>query len=311
MHRTKSCPIAASLVFMAAMTGAWFGLPPSARAATYSFTDLSASQFMETLGYGVSSGQQFGYGYTSGQSGDHALLWSGTAGSVIDLNPSGFLYTYGCGISGGQEVGYGAPPAAGGIHALLWSGTPESVVDLNPSEFIRSYAYGTTGSRQVGFGYLTESTIHALLWSGSASSAVDLNPDGFTYSKALGTWGDQQIGCGSGAVSTGGKTHALLWSGSASSVLDLNPSGFTTSLAYQPVEVGHFPGFPLFRYHAAVGQSFRRDCHIKMPAEVIWYAMTASNRQKQVHCRKNSRPRAANCFGVPKPNSLRISCERL
>ncbi len=49
---------------------------------------LSSSFSRETLGYGVSGGQQVGCGYTSGESDDHALLWSGTAGNPVNLNPS-------------------------------------------------------------------------------------------------------------------------------------------------------------------------------------------------------------------------------
>lgn len=170
-------------------------------------------------------------GYRDG----HAVLWSGSANSVIDLTPSGYIFSYGKYISGIQQAGYGQSNNDSNIHALLWSGSAESVIDLHPTSgiYYESRAYGCNGDQQVGYGIGSESSPfygnqHALLWSGSAESVVDLN-SGFT-SYARGTNGTQQVGYGSSYL--GSSTHALLWNGTSSSVVDLNPSGFLYSLAY-------------------------------------------------------------------------------
>src|SRR5262245_23499760 len=92
-------------VAMAAIT---FVLADDASAATYTFTDVSpGGGFPASEGTGISSGQQVGLGYNVDISLGHALLWSGTAGSVVDLNPAGFTSTYAYSISGGQQVGEG------------------------------------------------------------------------------------------------------------------------------------------------------------------------------------------------------------
>src|SRR5207245_1932650 len=122
--------------------------------------------------------QQVGSGFGSATGNDeHALLWAGTASTVVDLNPGGFDRSYGLGTSGSQQVGFGSGPATGGNDdALLWSGTASSVVDLHPSGFFESEGRGISGGQQVGVGYnATFSIVHALLWSGTASSVVDLH----------------------------------------------------------------------------------------------------------------------------------------
>ena len=54
-----------------------------------------------------------------------ALLWSGTASSVVDLNPSGFSNSEALAISDGLEVGYADSDAA------LWSGSAAGFVNLS------------------------------------------------------------------------------------------------------------------------------------------------------------------------------------
>ena len=224
---TKRYRAAMRTVFCAAVAADLVVLPLASQAATYVFTDLQPSGFAVSGGFGISGGQQVGYGYGNGNN-EHALLWFGTASSVVDLHPSRLAYSYCFGTSGSQQVGWGY---SGNPHALLWSGTAGSVVDLNPSGFVTSYGLGISGSQQVGYGYpASGGSGHALLWSGTASNAVDLNPSGFVSSTARGTFGSRQVGYGSGPA-TAGNDHALLWSGTASSVVDLNPSGFTTSSA--------------------------------------------------------------------------------
>ena len=196
------------------------------QAQNYTFTDLHPPGVDRSEACSVSGSNQVGFAGTA----DRALMWSGTAGSVVDLTPSGFTKCAAQGISGTRQVGYGSgTPTGSNYHALLWSGTAESVVDLNPSGYSASYALGISGNQQVGngFGPLGQG---ALLWFGTAESAVDLNPIGFTGSHGLGISGSQQVGRGYGP-STENNYHALLWTGSAESVVDLNPAGFTATFA--------------------------------------------------------------------------------
>jgi hypothetical protein len=123
------------------------------------------------MAYGVSDGQQVGGGRLPGNV-NHALLWMGSADSVVDLHPSGFTDSVVYGVFDGQQVGYGQ---TGNLrHALLWTGSADSVVDLHPSGFDNSVAVGVSGGQQVGYGQ-TGDLRHALLWTGSADSVLDLH----------------------------------------------------------------------------------------------------------------------------------------
>jgi hypothetical protein len=103
--------------------------------------------YASSYAIGVSGGIQVGIGLgpaTGDQS--HALLWSGTAASVVDLNPAGFRSSWASDVSGGIQVGYGSGPATfEQQHALLWNGTAASAVDLHSymsSDFTGSIASG-------------------------------------------------------------------------------------------------------------------------------------------------------------------------
>jgi hypothetical protein len=109
--------------------------------AQYTVVDLNPSSgYSGTMANGLGGSQvgQGGVGVIS-----HALLWSGTAASVIDLHPS--AYTGGSvayASAGGTQVGLGAVSLGGGAtHALTWAGTAASAVDLNGT-FSSSAAYG-------------------------------------------------------------------------------------------------------------------------------------------------------------------------
>ena len=194
--------------------------------ANYIFIDLNPSGVPFSLANGVSGGQQVGSGNIGGAS--HALMWTGSADSVVDLHPSGFTLSDAYAVSDGQQVGRGF--TGGQPHALLWTGSADSVVDLHPSGFTDSVAVGISGDQQVGYGR-TGGQFHALLWTGSADSVIDVHPEGFTSSLAQGVSGGQQVGYG---YLPDGRHHALLWTGSADSVVDLHtflPPQFTSSIA--------------------------------------------------------------------------------
>jgi hypothetical protein len=212
--------------------------------------NLSPTNFFTSFAFGTDGVHQVGYGTDSTHflpgvgpvySNSHALLWSGTADSVVILDPPGYREVSATGVHGSQQVGSGSSIVDTNIvyHALLWNGTANSFVDLHPtnlSGFDDSYAHGTDGSQQVGYGKGegTSGNFHALLWSGTADSAVDLHPtklSGLDQTYANATSGVQQVGYG---FSTGFVGHALLWSGTADSAVALQPtnlSGFDDSYA--------------------------------------------------------------------------------
>ena len=213
------------------------GTGTATEAPLFTAIDLLPRDDSDSYAFGTSGGEQVGYGVgpaTGFQT--HALLWRGTAASIVDLNPSGFDESEARGVCGGQQVGFGYGPATGDHgHALLWRGSAKSVVDFHPNGFDGSEILGTSGGQQVGAasGTATGGHEHAFLWGGSANSAVDLHPRGFVDSQATGVSGGQQVGYGS-APPTGPyrNEHALLWRGSANSVVDLHPRGFLFSQAY-------------------------------------------------------------------------------
>jgi len=196
----------------------------------YTAIDLHPSGFISSGAFGVSGGQQVGEGTTEDGLG-HALLWHGSAASVVELVSGREVEA--TATCGGQQVGHGDRYSY--WHALLWRGSAGSVVDLNPSGFTSSEALGTSGLEQVGFGIPATGGGHALLWHGSADSVVDLNPNGFVGSRALGASGREQVGWGAIKVdipeALGMTHHALLWHDSAESVVDLTPPGFIDSQA--------------------------------------------------------------------------------
>jgi len=175
-----------------------------------------SEELAQLFGHPSSGGQQVGYGYGAATGyNTHALLWSGSAASVVALHPAGFTESYARGISGGQQVGGGRGAATGNSwHALLWSASAASVVDLNPAGFTVSSARGISGGQQVGEGWgtATGNNSHALLWSGSAASAVDLHhflPAGFVASRAWAI--DAQGNVVGEAYYAAGTAHAILW----------------------------------------------------------------------------------------------------
>jgi probable HAF family extracellular repeat protein len=91
--------------------------------------DLNPSGFAVSQALGVSGGQQVGSGSPVAGGSTHALLWTGSAASVVDLHsflPAGFTDSVAIGIdSDGNIVGWAGPASGGQIHAFLWQPVPE------------------------------------------------------------------------------------------------------------------------------------------------------------------------------------------
>jgi hypothetical protein len=205
--------------------------------ATNSVVELTPSDWA-TQPNGVAGEFQVGHGAgpTTGFA-THALLWHGTAASLVDLNPTGFSDSRAYGVWGSTQVGAGwgdatASPSGGQpSHALLWHGTADSVVDLHPDGYTGSQANAVFENGVVGIGFGppggSASVWHALLWHGSADSVIDLHPAGYPQTFASDVWQNSQVGTGVFSSALGGERHALLWHGTADSVIDLHSSGFT------------------------------------------------------------------------------------
>src|SRR5437867_4240371 len=136
-----------ALLSQAALLFAIGGMVATAH-AQYIATDLNPTS-------GYASSNALGAGGAQVGSGDvglinHALLWSGTAASVVDLNPTGTIGSIAYGVDGSHQVGVKLTDGVHPDHALLWSGTAASVVELNPTGYGTSIAWGVSGSSQAG-----------------------------------------------------------------------------------------------------------------------------------------------------------------
>ena len=170
-----------------------------------SVVDLHPAGYNYSKALGVHDGQQVGYAsslpyptVTADSLGyhttSHALLWSGTAASVVDLHPAGYDASEASATNGVQQGGWVYSAALVSQHAAVWSGTADSVVDLHPAGYTDSKVTGLSASKQVGEGWvgpagLPGSVRHALVWQGTADSVVDLNqylPAGYTHGVATG-----------------------------------------------------------------------------------------------------------------------------
>jgi hypothetical protein len=235
----------------------WTGTAASAVDLNPYFLDPNST----SVALGIGGNQQVGlaiYAQNNPGNNAHAVLWNGTAASMVDLNPTILGEeddTESCAIAtdGTHQVGYGdgdltinSESGFTDSHALLWTGTAASAVDLNPTNlnFTSSAAFGVVGTQQVGCGWVGDTTIypgtnsmgtngsgsHALLWNGTAASAVDLTPTNLAVktldSAAVGTNGTEQVGWGYASVKVNKRVsdyyYALLWNGTAASAVDLN-----------------------------------------------------------------------------------------
>lgn len=227
----------------------------------YTMIDLTPAGSTTSAAAGINGTQQVGTaGFRTTATGqtslNHAVLWNGSASSMVDLGVG-----TGAAIRDGQQVG------SANDHAALWTGTADSLVDLNPANWTQSVAVGVRGGQQVGSatrqvpcnvgrqcgGNRTKTEFHPFLWFGTAASAVDLTPLalGFGAGRALGTDGVQQVGTGYTIIGINAWSgpYAVLWSGTAASAVNLNPAGSMASQA-NAVSNGQQVGFDFYPRHA-------------------------------------------------------------
>ncbi len=165
--------------------------------------DLHPAAYAYSKAMGVAYGQQVGYAstfhyplgdYVGYQPGSHALMWTGTAASVVDLHPVGYDASQALATNGIQQGGWAYIALTPTQHAMIWSGSATNFLDMHPAGFNDSRITAMTADKQVGDGWIGPigqpgSVRHALVWSGTADSVVDLNqylPAGYMHAVATG-----------------------------------------------------------------------------------------------------------------------------
>ena len=133
---------------------------------------LHPTGYTHSFAEGVGGDEQVGYAFDS-RGGGHAraLLWRGTASSVVSLHPAGYVETSALSTNGTLQVGFGSTPATvPRSHALLWSGTAGSVEDLHsllPAEFAQGGSIAQDVDDEgniVGLAQRPDGSTVAVLW---------------------------------------------------------------------------------------------------------------------------------------------------
>jgi hypothetical protein len=218
----RICPLRALPLCVEVIAALVFAASASAAPTDYTFVDLhSPAAGAISMGSAIGDGQQVGLGTSPTNGASRALLWSGSAASVVNLNPAAAQSSQAVGVSGGKQVGY-VDFTGNEQHAVIWSGTAASFVDIHPAGYAESTAIRIHVNDIVGTG-----NDHALLWTGPAHTFTDLHPEGFVSSSVNDVFAGRQGG--SAALSGTGPSHALVWSGSAENYVDLHPDGFQSS----------------------------------------------------------------------------------
>jgi uncharacterized protein (TIGR03382 family) len=185
-----------------------------------------------TYAYSIRDSEQAGSAYPSGLP-ERAVVWHGTAESMVYLHPTGNVYSSEAIATDGSHQGgwvrYGTFPNIGLYHAAMWSGSSATFQDLQPSEVQESYITGMAPGQQVGWTSTPDLGRQAAVWSGSAASWQNFGVPGMGTSELLATTGTEQVG----AVHPG-LPKAAIWFNSAASYLDLHqflPPAFYDSTA--------------------------------------------------------------------------------
>jgi hypothetical protein len=190
------------------------------RGTAVAATHLHPKAYSVSWGTGIADGQQVGYGTPVGSHLSAALLWSGSAESVVELRgPDPKRQSQANAVAGGQQVGVAATD--GGHHAMLWRGASDTVVDLHPGKGFMSGCDGVGDGEQVGVLWLNMDVSRPALWRGSAESFVDLTPKKYFGGSLSACARGFQVG--DATTDKPGKfRHAALWAGSPADFVDLH-----------------------------------------------------------------------------------------
>ena len=99
-----------------------------------------------SYGAGAGGGQQVGHTNLFLAGPSHALLWSGSANSLVDLHPAGWDASYAMATDGIRQVGWRESHTGNtGQFATIWNGSAKSWSDLHNSAYFHSAAVGVAG----------------------------------------------------------------------------------------------------------------------------------------------------------------------
>ena len=183
-------------------------------------THLHPNAYDVSWGMAAADGQQVGYGTPVGSHLSAALLWAGSAESVVELRgPDPGRQSQATAVAGGVQVGSAATER--GHHAMLWRGRSETVVDLHPGKGFASGCHGAGDGEAVGAVWLNMEVSRPALWRGSAESFVDLTPQKYHGGSLFACARGFQIG--EAMTDKKGKfPHAGVWAGSPGDFVDLH-----------------------------------------------------------------------------------------
>ncbi len=182
------------------------------------YVDLNPVNFIFTYAYGGDKLHQAGFGLSL-TNNLHALIWAGSAQSVIDIQPTLGSYTdsRAFAVRGIRAGGYATDEATQYPHAMLWTAlNGDSAVDLHPAGFLDSQITALNNSTEVGYGRVVgdhTGNTHALLWTDRNSGVVDLNnflPAHYISAEADGIDSSGNV-VGWAKDSITGNFHAVEW----------------------------------------------------------------------------------------------------
>jgi hypothetical protein len=186
--------------------------------------DLHPTGFSASYANRSRNGQQVGFGFTSDP--NIALLWTGTAESVVQLNNSETLSAVASDTDGQTQVGAARTILGGPLdNAYAWQGTPESGRSIHPPTLFGSAAFAIRDGAIVETGEDFGEMRTGVYWPSLNDQGQIVRPDGFDetflYDLVLG------YGFGEGYGSaTGGPRHAMLF----------NLSNFSDTISLHPAD---------------------------------------------------------------------------
>ncbi|MEZ4647732.1 MAG: kelch repeat-containing protein [Candidatus Eisenbacteria bacterium] len=212
---------------------------------TWTATSLHPNGALSSHAYGVGDGQETGTAVYPGTDGteDHAMLWSGSAGSAIDLHNTTTIKTGAVATAGGVQGGNWWQPfeifqngqwyIVYYPRACAWSGTAGSFHALSTSGWEYSAVYDSDGVHHVGAVSRDDEVgnvyTRAAIWSDATGNFAPLHPtSGVSNSSANALDGDHQYG----SILTpypGPIRKAAKWTGTPASYEDMHPAGASRS----------------------------------------------------------------------------------
>jgi hypothetical protein len=139
-----------------------------------SFVNLQPAGYLSSAVLGISADQQGGWGLTSVTDANndqvmHALIWTGSAASVVDINPSDTQGSVIYAVRNGKQAGFYSDNSAPEIHkACVWSSTAASMVDIDhliPASHTYSTAYAIDEQGRVYGSYIHNGQFWTAVWT--------------------------------------------------------------------------------------------------------------------------------------------------